>query len=255
LAPGFGQAAVVKEHLDVALLAPYMLVSLLVIAAGMNHPATATAPARVRIDFVSDVSCPWCAIGLLSLEQALARLDGRVVADIHFQPFELNPDMPSGGQDTETYVLEKYGADRQQLAQRREVICRRGAELGFAFGPRERIYNTYDAHRLLHWAASEGRQAELKHALLRGYFTDSEDVGSRDVLARIAASVGLPEQRAREVLASGEYGDAVRAQERFYQERGIHAVPAVIINERHLISGGQPTEIFESALKQITGVA
>src|SRR5580765_7975634 len=124
------------------------------------------------------------------------------------------------------------------------MICQRGAELGFVIGPRERIYNTFDAHRLLHWAAGEGCQAELKHALLRGYFTDSEDVGSRDVLARIAASVGLPEQRAREVLASGEFGDAVRALERFYQERGIHAVPAIIVNERHLISGGQPTEIF-----------
>jgi predicted DsbA family dithiol-disulfide isomerase len=244
-----------KEHLDAALLAPHMVVSPLAIAARMNQPATATTSARVRIDFVSDVSCPWCAIGLLSLEQALARLDGRVAAEIHFQPFELNPDMPPGGQDTETYVLRKYGADRQQLARNREAIRQRGAALGFVFGPRERIYNTFDAHRLLHWAASEGRQAELKHALLRGYFTEGEDVGSREVLARIAASVGLPEQRAREVLASGDYGEAVRTQERFYQERGIHAVPAVIVNERHLISGGQPTEIFESALKQITGAA
>ena len=219
-----------------------------------NYTAPAGAPVGLKIDFVSDVSCPWCAIGLLSLEQALRRLDGRVAADVHFQPFELNPDMPAGGQDAETYLQRKYGADRQHVARSREALLQRGAELGFTFGPRERIYNTFDAHRLLHWAGIEGRQAQLKLRLLRAYFTDSEDIGSRDVLVRLAAEVGLPESRAREVLESGEFGDAVRAQEYFYQSHGINAVPAVIVNDRHLISGGQPVEVFESALKRIAGI-
>lgn len=220
----------------------------------MSQSASRTGPVRLRIDFVSDVSCPWCAIGLLSLEQAVTRLDGKVALDLHFQPFELNPDMPAGGQDSETYLLRKYGVDRAQLVRNREAIRRRGAELGFTFGPRERVYNTFDAHRLLHWAGLEGRQGQLKLRLLRAYFTDSEDVGSRDVLARLAADVGLSESRAREVLESGEFVDEVRVQENFYQSRGIHAVPAVIINDRHLISGGQPVEVFESALKQIARV-
>ena len=220
----------------------------------MSQLASHTRPVPLRIDFVSDVSCPWCAIGLLSLEQAVARLDGKVAVDLHFQPFELNPDMPAGGQDSETYLLRKYGVDRAQLLRNREAIRQRGAALGFTFGPRERVYNTFDAHRLLHWAGLEGRQGQLKLRLLRAYFTDSADVGSRDVLARLAADVGLAESRAREVLDTGEFADDVRVQENFYQSRGIHAVPAVIVNDRHLISGGQPVEVFESALKQIARV-
>ena len=221
----------------------------------MNHAAAATASVRLRIDFVSDVVCPWCAIGLLSLEQALSRLEGKISADVHFQPFELNPDMPAGGQDSETYLLRKYGADRTQLARNREAIGQRGAALGFTFGPRERIYNTFDAHRLLHWAGSEGKQAALKFRLLQAYFTDSEDVGSHEVLVRLASEVGLSAARAREILGSDEFADAVRERERFYQSRGIRAVPGVIVNERHLISGGQPVEVFEGALKQIARAA
>jgi predicted DsbA family dithiol-disulfide isomerase len=215
-----------------------------------------TAPVNVKIDFVSDVSCPWCAIGLKSLEQALVRLDGKVKAELHFQPFELNPDMPPGGQDTEAYIREKYGVTSpQQLAARREVIRQRGAEVGVEIGPRKRIYNTFDAHRLLHWAGIEGKQAALKEALLKAYITDDENVGDHAILVRLAGEAGLPTERAREILASDEYADAVRAIVRFYQSNGITGVPAIIINNRHLISGGQPVEVFEQALKQITGVS
>jgi predicted DsbA family dithiol-disulfide isomerase len=215
-----------------------------------------TAPVNVKIDFVSDVSCPWCAIGLKSLEQALVRLDGKVKAELHFQPFELNPDMPAGGQDTEAYIREKYGVTSpQQLAARREVIRQRGAEVGVEIGPRKRIYNTFDAHRLLHWAGIEGKQAALKEALLKAYITDDENVGDHAILVRVAGEAGLPTERAREILASDEYADAVRSLVRFYQSNGITGVPAIIINNRHLISGGQPVEVFEQALKQITGVA
>jgi predicted DsbA family dithiol-disulfide isomerase len=220
-----------------------------------NHTVTTTTPVNIKIDFVSDVVCPWCAIGLKSLEQALTRLDGQIKAEMHFQPFELNPDMPAGGQDTGTYLQEKYGASVEQLANSREAIRQRGAALGFEFGPRERIYNTFDAHRLLHWAGLEGRQAELKHALLTAYFTDGEDVGDHAVLVRLAGEAGLSNVRAREILASSEYAEAVRGLERFYLSNGINGVPAVIINNRHLISGGQPVEVFERALKQIAGVA
>jgi predicted DsbA family dithiol-disulfide isomerase len=217
---------------------------------------TTSMPVKVKIDFVSDVSCPWCAIGLKSLEQALTRLEGKVKAELHFQPFELNPDMPAGGQDTEAYIREKYGvATSQQLAARREVIRQRGAEVGVEIGPRKRIYNTFDAHRLLHWAGIEGKQAALKEALLKSYITDDENVGDHAILVRLAGEVGLPTERAREILESDEYREAVRGVERFYVANGINGVPAIIINDRHLISGGQPVEVFEQALKQITGVA
>ena len=215
-------------------------------------PAT-RQPVPIRIDFVSDVSCPWCAIGLKALEQAIERLGDDVAIDLHFQPFELNPQMPPDGQDTTEHLVQKYGSTPEQLARNREAIRSRGAQLGFVFNQRSRVYNTFDAHRLLHWAALEGREQEraLKHALLRAYFTDDADVSSHDVLARIVGETGLDVGRARRVLASDEYADEVHAQERFYTERGIHAVPAVILNDRELVSGGQPVEIFEQALRHV----
>ena len=207
----------------------------------------------IKIDFVSDVVCPWCAVGLASLQQAIDRLGDDVAVDLHFQPFELNPQMAAGGEDIDEHITRKYGSTPQQLAQNREALRARGAALGFTFGTRQRIYNTFDAHRLLHWAALESHEKEmaLKQALLRAYFTDGEDVSSRATLTRIAAQAGLDAGRAEQILASDEYADDVRAQERYYTERGIRAVPSVIINDRHLISGGQPVEVFEQALRQI----
>ena len=219
----------------------------------MTVSTSATTPTPIRIDFVSDVSCPWCVIGLKSLEQALAKLDGTVQADIHFQPFELNANMPAEGEDIGEHIARKYGSTEDQMAQSREAIRARGEQLGFTFAmdKRGRIYNTFDAHRLLHWAALEGRQKELKMALFDAYFTQGQNPSSHDVLLKVAGDVGLNTAKAAEVLASGAYADEVRAQERFYQQNGINSVPAVIINERHLISGGQPPEVFEQALRQI----
>ncbi len=213
-----------------------------------------TNPVPLKIDFVSDVSCPWCVIGLKSLEQALQRLDGKVATEIHFQPFELNPEMPPDGQGNDEYLKQKYGSMPEQFAKNREAIRARCEALGFDFRKRDRIYNTFDAHRLLHWAGLEGRQQALKHALFRAYFTEGEHIGAHEVLVRVASDVGLSPARAREILSTDAYAADVRAQERFYVEHGIHAVPAVIVNDRHLISGGQPVEVFESALKQIAGV-
>ena len=213
--------------------------------------------ARVKIDFVSDVSCPWCVIGLKSLEQAVANLGGEVEADIHFQPFELNPQMPPGGQDINEHLAEKYGASPAQSERNREAIRQRGEDVGFKFSmdKRARIYNTFDAHRLLHWAELEGRQLPLKEALFKAYFTDGENPGDHGVLVRLANEVGLDAARAKQILSSDEYAEEVRERERFYQEHGINAVPAVIVNDRHLIQGGQPAEVFEKALREIAAAA
>lgn len=216
---------------------------------GMNAP-------HLKIDFVSDVSCPWCAIGLASLERALGKLGGEVDAQLHFRPFELNPAMPAGGQDITEHLTQKYGTTREQQASAREGIRQRGAAVGFEFRAegRDRIYNTFDAHRLLHWAGLEGadRQLALKKALFKAYFTDGRSPAERDVLAEAAAGAGLDASRAREILAGDEFARDVREQEEFYTSHGIHAVPAVIVNDRHLIQGGQPPEVFEQALRQIT---
>ena len=215
---------------------------------------------KIKIDFVSDVSCPWCVIGLKALDQALAQIGDGIEAEIHFQPFELNPKMTPEGQEITEHITQKYGITPAQADANRENIRARGAELGFKFsmadepgGGRSRIYNTFDAHRLLHWAETEGLalQKAFKQALFKTYFTDGQSPASHDVLVRAAAEAGLDAVKAREVLESGAYADEVREREQFYLNSGIHSVPAVIINDRHLISGGQPAQVFEQALRQI----
>jgi len=176
---------------------------------------------HLKIDFVSDVSCPWCAVGLGALEQALSRVKDEITADIRFQPFELNPSMGPEGQDIVEHLTQKYGSTEAQQADIRQTICERGAEVGFEFNPagRGRIWNTFDAHRLLFLAEHEGtmqQQAALKKAMLAACHTRSQSMSDKSVLL---------------------------------------AVPAVIINDRHLISGGQPAEAFEQALRQIAAQA
>ena len=215
-----------------------------------------TETPSVRIDFVSDIACPWCAVGLNALEQAIAGLDGALRVDLHFQPFELNPQMAAEGEDADEHLARKYGLDAAQLAQNREVLRQRGADVGFTFGQRGKVVNTFDAHRLLHWAGeqSPGLQRALKHALLRAYFTDGRDVSDAAVLVDVATSVGLDAAGAGPLLASDAFVAQVRQQEQLYQARGIRAVPSVIINDRHLIQGGQPPELFVRALRQVAGL-
>ncbi len=214
----------------------------------------------LKIDFVSDIACPWCAVGLGALEGALQRLAPEVTAELHFQPFELNPHMPAGGQDIGEHLTEKYGSTPEQQEQIRAMIRQRGAEVGFSFHPggRGRVYNTLDAHRLLHWAGlvgADGPQYALKKALLEAYQGRAECVESHDVLLAAVAQAGMDVAQAQAILESDTYADDVRAVERYYQGAGIHSVPAIIINDRHLISGGQPVEVFEKALRQIASGA
>jgi len=211
----------------------------------------------MRIDFVSDVTCPWCLIGLRGLEQALERTRDIVDAEIHFQPFELNPDMPPEGQNMAEHVAEKYGATPEQSAANRATIRERAAALGFTmrFSDEMRIRNTFDAHRLLHWSASEGRQQALKHALFEAYFTREENVADHEVLVAAAEQAGLDGDAARAVLGSDRYADDVRQAERLWRARGINAVPAIILDGRYLVSGGQPAETFEQVLRQVVAAA
>jgi predicted DsbA family dithiol-disulfide isomerase len=209
--------------------------------------------ASLRIDFVSDIACPWCVIGLRSLMKALEAIGSEVKAEIHFQPFELNPDMPPEGQNTTEHVRQKYGSTPGRSSQVRQAIQENGEALGFTFNysPESRIWNTFDAHRLLHWAGLEGRQLELKEALFKANFTDQLSTSDPDVLAGAAKEAGLDEGRAREILSSDEFKDEVRREEVVWRNRGIHAVPSVVFNQRWMIQGGQPPQVFEQAIRQI----
>jgi len=205
----------------------------------------------MKIDFVSDIACPWCAVGLYSLERAVQQLGPEIALEWHFQPFELNPQMPPEGEDLVEHLARKYGASPAQLEQGRAALRERGAAVGFTFGTRTRIWNTFDGHRLLHWAGLQGRQRELKHALLQAYHTDGANPGDPAVLQRCAQQAGLDPDEARAVIASDRYAGEVRRSEQHFQQLGISAVPSVIIDGRHLIQGGQPPEVFERALRQI----
>ena len=211
---------------------------------------------RIKIDFVSDVSCPWCVIGLRALDDALARIGPELEVEFEFQPFELNPQMVAEGQDLDEHIMQKYGMGPADTARNREAVRARGAELGFEFrmDKRDRIYNTFDAHRLLAWAVGEGHQRALKNALFEAYFTRGESPADHAVLLAAATAVGLDSARAAAVLASDEFAEEVREREGFYHQQGIHAVPAIILNDRHLVQGGQPSEVFEQALREVAGL-
>lgn len=213
----------------------------------------------LRIDFVSDVACPWCAVGLAGLERALDELQGTVTTEIHFQPFELNPAMPPEGEDVTEHIGRKYGSTPEQQAANREAIRERGASVGFTFNPagRGRIWNTFDAHRLIFWAGLQGPepQRRVKRALLEAYHGLSLNPNEPQVLVDCAVKAGLDAEQARAVVDSEQYAEEVREQEQFYQEHGITSVPSVIVNNQYLIQGGQPAEAFVQALRQIASQA
>lgn len=206
----------------------------------------------LKIDFISDVSCPWCIIGLRALDQALEHLGDEVQAQIHFQPFELNPKMVPEGQEIFEHIAEKYGSTREQYQANAENIRQRGAELGFVFTQGERrIYNTFDAHRLLHWAELEGKQQALKEALFTAYFSQHADVSSHKVLADVAQKVGLDRVRTEAILASDQYAAQVRELEELWVTRGVSSVPTIVFNDQYAVTGGQPVDVFVGAIRQI----
>ena len=207
----------------------------------------------MQIDIVSDVSCPWCIIGYKALSQAIENLATEITVNIDWQPFELNPQMPPEGQEIGEHITQKYGISMEQAEQNREAIKQRGLDVGYEFGNRGggRIFNTFDAHRLLHWAQEYGKQTELKLALFDLYFKQSGNPSDHQQLLEVVEQVGLDREKASAILNSDKFEQDVRTAQAHYQQAGIHSVPAVIVNNKHLISGGQPVEVFEQALRQI----
>lgn len=213
----------------------------------------------LRIDFVSDVVCPWCVIGMKSLEQALANLEGEVTADWHFHPFELNPGMAPEGENSADHIARKYGRPPEEGSAARNHIKAMGEQLGFTFkgGPDSMIWNTHDCHRLLHWAELAGQGTEnlahrLKTALFEAHFSRGEPLNQPETLVAAAIAAGLNGDAARDVLRSGRYSDEVRADQAFWrEEQDIHAVPAIIFNSKYAIMGGQPPATFEKVIRRI----
>ena len=212
---------------------------------------------NLKIDIVSDVMCPWCIVGYKGLETALEQLSPDIQANIKWMPFELNPQMPAEGQDMEEHIIEKYGITAEQSAQNREVLTQRGKDSGFEFkfGPDMRMINSFDLHRLLAWAKDQGKQHELQMAFFDEHFTENTPLDKNENLIKIVNAIGLDGAAAQKVLDSDEYAEQVRTEQRFALENGINAVPSFIINDKHLISGGQSSDTFKQALQQIAAEA
>lgn len=207
----------------------------------------------IRVDFVSDVVCPWCALGATALQQAIANLTGEVVVVLTFKPFELNPGMPAEGEHAVRHMMRKYGRSAEQIASRNDSVIVRGKAIGFEFdlAKRSHFYNTFDAHRLLFWAAQDGQQLALKNILFKAYFTDGQNPSAPETLVRLAGEAGLCAARARQILDTDEFATEIRELEDFYLQRGINSVPAMVLNGGHLVSGSQSVEEYEQILRQM----
>ena len=210
----------------------------------------------IQIDVVSDVACPWCAVGFGALTQAIQEIGDQAKFEVHFQPFELNPNLPVGGQDAMEHLTEKYGIDQAQMAKNQAQIRLRAKEVGFDFHPegRKRIYNTFHAHRLLHWAALENgleAQSRLKKELLISYFCLRDNMDLQTTLIAAVSRAGLNSDRAIEVLNQNEFDSEVRHMQHHYLDLGIHSVPSFILDGKYLMAGAQPTESFVSAFNQL----
>jgi predicted DsbA family dithiol-disulfide isomerase len=207
----------------------------------------------LRIDIVSDVVCPWCIIGYKQLQLALTQMKGAFAVDIHWQPFELNPHMPAQGQELREHIAEKYGTSPEQSRAARERLTALGEALGFNFDYYDgmRIYNTFHAHQLLHWAAQQGKQTELKLALFEAFFSRRENVDDVHLLSVVAARVGLDQGSALEVLTSGRYARAVRQEQADWLDREVHAVPMFYFNDGYPVPGAQEAQTFVRVLEKL----
>ncbi len=204
----------------------------------------------VQIDVVSDIVCPWCIIGFKQLDRALQQQN--VLARLRWHPFELNPQMPPAGQNLREHIMQKYGSSTEQSEAARVRLTATGTELGFTFNFTEdsRMVNTFQAHQLLDWAESKGRQHPLKLALFTAYFTDQRDISSVDTLIAIAESAGLDPQAAGDTLDSGDHQASVREKQQFWTSRGISGVPSMVFSGKYLTTGAQGTETYTEVLKQ-----
>jgi len=205
------------------------------------------------IDIISDVSCPWCIIGYRSLQSALAELNAEESVSINWRPFELNPGMAIEGQDRAEHIQQKYGLSEEQGKANRQNLIDRGISVGYEFNFPEnsRVYNTFNAHRLIHWAKEHGLQTELKLALFDLYFKQAGNPSDDKQLLTCVEQVGLPKDKAQEILESDNFFNEVRADQQLGQQQGISSVPAFIFNNKYLVSGGQPKEVFINAIQEL----
>ncbi len=210
-----------------------------------------TQSTELRIDIVSDVMCPWCIIGYGQLAKALEATG--TAHEIHWHPFELNPQMPPEGQNLREHVAEKYGTTPEQSAASRVQMTKLGDEIGFSFrfSDASRMHNTFNTHQLLHWANGQGRMHDLKMALFAAHFTDGRNLSDSDVLAAIAGEIGLDRAEALRVLQDQRFASELRVEQQRWQQMGISSVPSIIFDGKHLVTGAQGVATYIDILRQL----
>ncbi len=207
----------------------------------------------IKIDIVSDVVCPWCIVGYKQLEQALEQ--SNITADIHWQPFELNPTMPAEGQNLQEHIAEKYGSTKEQSAENRQRLTSLGESFGFEFNFTDdsRMVNTFKAHQLLHWAGLQSSQHEhkLKLAMFKAYFTEKQHISDDEVLVGIVSSAGFDKDEALKVLQEQTYASEVRSRQQHWTNNGITGVPAMVFRDKYLVTGAQGVDNYVAVVKQV----
>jgi predicted DsbA family dithiol-disulfide isomerase len=212
---------------------------------------------KIQIDIVSDIACPWCAIGYARLEQAMKQLGADYEFTVQWRAFELNPYHNGEGEPILPALAKKYGRSEQEMRAAQSNMMAIAKDLGVNFEKlQERLTaNTFDAHRLVKWAGEQGQQTAMKQALFEAYFGKALNVSDRDVLLGCVETVGLDAAQAGKVLDSDKFADAVRQDEETYQKAGVSSVPAFIINRKYLISGAQDAEVLVKAMQDISAEA
>ena len=210
---------------------------------------------EIRVDIVSDVVCPWCAIGYLQLARA-AEMQG-VQLDVHWHPFELNPQMGQDGENLFDHLSAKYGITAAQSAQTRAQITQLGADLGFSFAFRDDMFmwNTFRAHQLIDWAETQDAAHGVKLALLKAHFTDRRNVSDVGVLTDIAAETGLDAEAAKAALEAGTFAQTVRRKQVFWTDKGVQGVPTMIFAAKYAVTGAQGVDNYGSVLQQLLSEA
>mgnify|MGYP003119152031 FL=1 len=208
---------------------------------------------KLKIDIVSDVVCPWCAIGFKRLEKAIEELGIKDQVEIEWQPFELNPGMPPEGQDLTEHITEKYGSTLEQQQESRENMTDIGEELGFKFDYFEgmRMANTFDAHVLLEYAKDFDKQTELKLRLMNSFFGERKDVSDKDVLKQALLDVGLNADEALTKLDSETARYEVRNKQGEWKNLGVNSVPTIVFNMKSAVTGAQPVATFKQILGEL----